>query len=135
MSCMMLTDKHIAAIVGIPCPITGPDNDETIEHKAGLLVAANFRAFSERYPDEKTREACGISDDDAKWRSTPAKAIELAKSMTAVELLKSCQCFEYQANEADDWKSSKARDIVEQAVNRVVGAMAGYDDAPWGLPY
>lgn len=50
-----------------------------------------------------------------------------------VEILKAIDCFEYQACETDDWRDSEAYAFCQALRSRMIDALPGYDDAPWGI--
>lgn len=133
MSCMMLTDNHFATIAGICSPMRGRASDDEIISIMGILKAQNQRAYDARYPGE------AVDDDDAELPAcdvSPAKAFDLARRASPVELLKTCQCYAYQAcDDEKGWPTSKARELIERAMANVTAAMPGYDDAPWGVPH
>lgn len=51
-----------------------------------------------------------------------------------VQILKACDCFEYQACEHCLWHSSQAKAFIDALRKRAVGDLDGYDNAYWGAP-
>ena len=51
-----------------------------------------------------------------------------------LQVIKSCDCYSYQANEHKGWKQSSAKMFVDTLRNRAIDALPGYDAAIWGSP-
>jgi hypothetical protein len=51
-----------------------------------------------------------------------------------VQVLKSCDCYEYQSCEHNGWPKSEAHAFIEALRARAWHSLAGYDDAKWGAP-
>lgn len=49
-----------------------------------------------------------------------------------VAVLKAVDCYEYQSCEHDGWHDSEARSFCEALRKRMIHALPGYDEAPWG---
>jgi hypothetical protein len=90
---------------------------------ADILLAGNIASLRARYPaDDDYRPDYAIT-----WR--PADAADLAP----VVVLKSAQCFNYQACEVDDYEASDCATIVRAIMTEAIRALDGYAEAPWGL--
>ena len=50
-----------------------------------------------------------------------------------VVILKLCANLDYQSCETPDWKTTKARALLEQIKDEAIRQLPGYEDAPWGL--
>ena len=50
------------------------------------------------------------------------------------QVLKSCDCYEYQACEHEAWPDSEARAIIDALRRKFVRQLQGYDAAEWGAP-
>jgi len=55
------------------------------------------------------------------------------RSLTPVEIIKLCGCYEYQACETPDWESTEAHAILEVIKSRAIRRLPGYDEASWDL--
>jgi len=51
-----------------------------------------------------------------------------------VQVLKACDCYEYQACEHQGWKDSEAHAFIQALRGRAIGALPGYEEAEWGAP-
>lgn len=51
--------------------------------------------------------------------------------LSAVNILKMCDCLEYQSCETDDYKQTKAYTLLQAIRGAAIRALPGYDDGPW----
>ena len=51
-----------------------------------------------------------------------------------VQVLKACDCYEYQACEHRGWEDSEAHAFIQALRERAYQALPGYDEAEWGAP-
>ncbi len=51
-----------------------------------------------------------------------------------VQVIKACDCYDYQSCEHDEWETSEAKTFTETLRRAAAHAVAGYDDAKWGAP-
>lgn len=56
-----------------------------------------------------------------------------ATPINPVVALKLCDCFDYQANETDDYRQTVAFALVEMIRGTATATLPGYTDAPWGM--
>ncbi len=52
----------------------------------------------------------------------------------AVQVLKACNCLEYQSCEHPGWEASEARAFIQALKDKAVRALPGYESARWGVP-
>jgi hypothetical protein len=98
------------------------------EEVGRLLLTENERSVYHRYPDSKAGNLPGrIGEDVSSYRFRFIHA-----PLPAVVVLKSCDCFDYQACETDDYETSLAHAIVHAIRKECIRALPGYDGAPWG---
>jgi len=107
---------------------TRPDASYVTPSELGrLLWEANAESIRARYPHDADMVGPGgacpwYEHRPAHWPYEP------------VQTLKSCDCFEYQACEAETWEASEAKAVI-QALRRAAGrALPGYEAADWGAP-
>lgn len=95
------------------------------------LLKENYRSVEHRYNDE--------SEDTWKMYKykDPGHTIthneKHYNSTDPMMVLKLISCLEYQSCETDDWRETPAYKILKGIENRLISALPGYDDAPWGL--
>ena len=51
-----------------------------------------------------------------------------------VEVLKACDCYEYQSCEHPGWATSEAHAYIEALRRHAWQSLVGYEDAEWGAP-
>lgn len=94
-----------------------------------ILLTENERSVNHRYPGSEPGDLPGsIGEDAATYRFRFLHCTPLP----AVVVLKSCDCFDYQACETDDYESSLAHTIIDAIRSAAIRALPGYEDAPWG---
>jgi hypothetical protein len=129
MSAWIVTTAHVAALVkwyrrngGAQMHLEGntPDYDERM---AGMLYAENVRSVNHRYPNHPPDEPIAFT-----WRMLKA-----APDLSAVEVVKSCQCLAYQSCECDDYKDTPAAKFNARILDHAISKLPGYDEAPWGI--
>ena len=54
-------------------------------------------------------------------------------SYEPLTVIKSAQCFAYQACEVGDWNTTPAHEMVESIIAIAIHRLPGYYDAPWGI--
>ena len=135
MSAWIVTKLHIAAMVkwyatakyGRECERDashycdlGPSWNE---RKAALLYAENVRSVNHRYPNHEPSEPVAFTE----------REIRTAPDLTPVQMLKACACLEYQSCETEDYRETEAYKLMKRMENAAIGALPGYEDAPWGI--
>jgi len=98
-----------------------------------MLWAENVKSVSYRYRDDETSELPGVVEeaeggfqygDHKPWSSSP---------ITPVQVLKACDCYEYQSCEHPEWKQSEAYAFIQALRERAIEALPGYDKAQWEI--
>lgn len=98
---------------------------DTDEYQAvgDVLRAANDLSVTEKY-----REPDAVGPQFAPMYVNP-----LGADARAVQVLKACDCYDYQACEVDDYDRSLAAKIVDSIRRMAIDALPGYEDAEWAL--
>lgn len=122
MSAWLCSEYHINAIVNA---VAGTEKDFK------MLVKENLRSLGARYPGR---------DFLAEWKADARvyKFCPTAPAVSLTQLVKACDCYDYQACETDDYKSTAAAAfvaIVREDALRNGGKSEGpeWDAAEWGL--
>lgn len=84
-----------------------------------ILVSENVRSVNARYNETSTPEPYV-------YRSVSFDSI------SAVNVLKSVQCLNYQSCETDDWETTLAYKICKGLESAAIAHLPGYRDAEWG---
>ena len=86
-----------------------------------ILVNQNYRSVNHRYNDMEI-------PPEYHWERYP-----LSK-LSAVQVIKACDCYAYQACEVDDWETTEAHKIIDTIRERAIDELPGMEEAEWGVP-
>jgi hypothetical protein len=105
----------------------------TVEKVLSELVGANLKSLSTRYPDTKADPAldfAGVQKDIFLRRCN----VEASRDwhVSPFEILKSCDCLDYQSCEFDEWTKSTAYKILASIRSSAYRKLDGYEGAQWG---
>jgi len=122
MSCFVVPDFHIDALVswavanGASAFIDGLDP----RGLAAELYLANCTAYRERYGE----------DPSENYIFTMRPEVH---AMPAVQILKACSCFDYQASSWSEYQGSTAQRAIERIRDHAITYVPGYRAASWTL--
>lgn len=110
-----------------------PDGDPaSAARAANMLWKENMQSVAHRYggpveelPGDRYVEG-GITKADV--------AAQAAIPFNAVQVLKACNCLEYQSCEHSGWEASEAHAFLQALKDKAVRALPGYEKAQWGAP-
>lgn len=92
------------------------------------LMQENERSVGTRYRDPG--DGSVIRDMAGDEHSDNYRYRFWSLPLTAVSVLKGCDCFDYQACETDDYEQSVAYAIIEGIRGHAIRRLTGYSDAP-----
>ena len=146
MSAFILNDYHISTLVtwaarrpGTPISVyhkdapahvyyEGTENESTshfftitregAQEIGQILLAQNARSVNARYKTEDAPDFVLVTG-----------RIDVG----AVQILKACSCYDYQACETDDYQGTYAAAIIESIRSHAIRCLDGYEDAEWEL--
>ena len=136
MSAFILQQTHITALVRYAIcghngtylqssgPISWYHNDgrrscittETAQRVGQILVDENYRSVNYRY--QETEQPYTYE-----YKPNPMRVWK------PVEIIKACNCYDYQACETEGYKNSEAHDIVHRIRELAILLLPGYDEA------
>jgi len=116
MSAYVVDDDHIDFLVSFA--IAARLSNEDPQTLGDRLLAQNTRSVNERYR---------ANDVNPSYRFT-----QFTGPMTSVEVLKACDCYDYQACETDDYDQTEAHELIAKIRSEAIRRLAGYSDAKWG---
>ena len=96
------------------------------------LVRANVISLATRYPDDADPVESFMGMSKAEFIQACQIEASRAWNVPVIEILKSCNCFEYQACEYDDWPKSTANKILNAIRKDCINKLPGYEEAQWG---
>jgi hypothetical protein len=109
-----------------------PGDLERTADVANMLWRENIASVSARYPNESSATLPGPCNEDCVIR--PADFPHSFGPFNPVQVIKSCDCYEYQSCEHDGWKTSEASAFISALRTAAQSALPGYDEAAWGAP-
>lgn len=123
MSCFIVPDYHIDILVSWAMAHKAPAffSGITPRELAQLLYAANVAAVKHRYGD---------SDDAGEHMFLHR---DETQHLQPVQIIKACDCLEYQCCDAPDWAASPAARALDVIRTEAVHHLPGYSDAAWCL--
>lgn len=98
-----------------------------------LLWQENIRSVSHRYPGESSATLPGTRGNDG-FVITEADIAAVFDRADPVQVIKSCDCYEYQSCEHDGWPDSEACAIITKLRREACNSLPGYHAAEWGAP-
>jgi hypothetical protein len=134
MSAFLVSQNHINAIVSFAAAHCGP----TDIAMAAVLTAENVRSLAYRYSDigEERALASSYVFEPVNLASLVEGKRKPAVAAIATQIVKACDCFDYQACETPDYETTQAARFVAMVRNRAL-AMGGkgkgtlYEAARW----
>ena len=129
MSAFIVNKKHIDALLTWAIKREQPiwfyhDGHRMIArdgaHYLGVvLTEANYRSVNYRYEERS--------------KAPQYVYTEYPRVLTPVEVLKACDCYDYQACEVADYRGSLAAAIVQAIRQRAIAELPGYEEAAWAI--
>jgi hypothetical protein len=122
MSCFVVPDFHIDALVSWAVANHAAAFIEGLDPRglAAELYLANCTAYRERYGE----------DPSENYIFTMRPEVH---AMPAVQVLKACNCFEYQASSWSEYQGSVAQRAIERIRDHAITYVPGYRAAAWTL--
>ena len=95
-----------------------------------MLWDENFRSVKYRYEDMPLDDLGGYCGE-SKYRFGGRGAFE---KYDPVQVIKACNCLDYQSCEHPEWKASEAHAFINALIARAICEIPGYEEAEWGAP-
>lgn len=138
MSAFLVSDKHIDEMLKFasahrPASFGHPrvyhDNTivmtlcmpDSLDEAGQELVNQNYKSLTARYKDDDAPHSY-------KYQQRPFSDV-----MSPVEVIKLCDCYNYQACETLDYYDTLAYSISKTIREAAIDALPGYDDASWSI--
>jgi hypothetical protein len=114
-----------------PLPNGGWDHVTLASAYADILYQENVRSVRYRYPDDKWDDLPGPRVKPVHCLVDPAELLITLPKFSIVQLLKFCNSLEYQSCETDDYKQTKAYELLCAIREELVRDLPGYEEAHW----
>jgi len=119
MSAFIVTHNHINAIVSF----AGQHNINGVAGReqatAELLLAENTRSVNYRYHGSEPVAAIVFVAQDP--------------TLSPIDVIKACDCLDYQSCETDDWRSTLAYQLLDSIQSDATSRLVGYANAAWEI--
>lgn len=128
MSCFIVSDNHLSAIIGYACRanlaagwvdgrhIYQPGQEQ---EACDLLYQANVRSFNARYKEYTDETSCLYN--------------AFAPKLLPIEVVKACDCLAYQCDEWTFFEGSPAERLIQDIRNAAIRRIPGYEAAKWSV--
>lgn len=108
------------------------DGARLAELYADILYDENLRSVGARYPNEGIDDLPGFDDKPDRIEIT---GYDMARPaylrLKPVDILKMCDCLEYQSCETDDYRKTLGFKLLNKIRSAAICDLPGYEDAPW----
>ena len=141
MSAFLCSAEHLSALVsyaathtrgGCSLPLLRSDDPRRktdADHTFGALLAANLQSLSARYGEKRGALEQWFHGEPGSYRLN----LQLLANRKAIDIVKLCDCFSYQACEYESWETSDAAKWINAVREHAIRHLPGYEEAPWGL--
>jgi hypothetical protein len=92
---------------------------DEINRIGNVLVFENYHSVNYRYNDHS-------EPFEYKWE-------RYTRSLTPIQIVKACDCLDYQSCETPDWKETEANTIIQSIRERAIREIPGYETASWEI--
>jgi hypothetical protein len=131
MSAFIVGNKHISAML---------QASQRIRYAGD---GASYRWNGQSYYFNGNRQEIGQKLVDENYRSVNHRygenerphefKMEYLPRFSAVQIIKACDCYNYQTCETPDWKETEAYAISQALRERAIDLLPGYDEAEWAI--
>jgi len=98
---------------------------------ADVLYKENIRSVGHRYPGDTLESMPGLINKPEHIEISHNDMTLAVYRLKPVQLLKMCDCLEYQSCETDDYRETVAFRLLNAIRRAGIRALAGYEEAPW----
>lgn len=114
MSAFIVSKKHIDAML---TPLQSDNSDDELSKMGNTLWQENYKSVNWRYRENEVAPEYQFTSN----------------AQGNVQVLKLCNCYDYQSCETDTYEDSEAYKIVNTIRKIVSSSLDGYDEAKWAL--
>ena len=136
MSAFIVSDSHLdylcAALVAYQVSV--PWDDGTFRRSHDPRDDADLQAMRDAL------EAENVTSVNYRYRISPGESVahrravrHVNRPIDPVQVMKACQCLEYQSCEHPGWPDSFAKRVLEFLNSAAINRLPGYDKADWAI--
>ena len=124
MSCFIVSDEHISAILGAAHALHRRHRITHYPDSTGqLLLDENVKSWECRYGSHKDPRPSKFVLCEDLYRNPPE----------CIAVLKLIKSLKYQSSNHQGWRDSVARATLEEITDALVTALPGYTESPWSI--
>jgi len=128
MSAFVCSKNHIAAVASYAVAKkvwlgNASAKDSDFKSIYETLARANVASVCYRYGDDKPENYRDV------LRAPKLSAVQ----HSAIQIVKLCDCLDYQSCETDGWRSSDACKLLSRIRDAAINSLPLYDDAEWAI--
>lgn len=96
------------------------DKDLSGDELGQILVNENYRSVNHRYRERSEAERYSFR--------------EYTGPLHAIQVIKACNCLDYQSCENNDYRQTQAATIINEIRKTACTKLPGYNEGVWGVP-
>lgn len=104
---------------------------EQAQRVGQMLWDENIKSVQARYPRDAVAKLPGTVDCGYEYPKQGEPRFDI---FDPVQVIKACDCFDYQSCEHEGWVTSEAKAYIDALRHHAWSALPGYDGAAWGAP-
>jgi len=131
MSAFIVSDKHIAAMVNSMVPHYPGDGKSYYWDGETRYFGGNSQEIGQKLWDQNYRSVNARYNE--KTETPVYRGASIGRSLSPIEIVKACHCYNYQSCEATDWEHTEAYAISEAIEASAVRRISGYEEADWAI--
>lgn len=109
----------------------GRPDAEIATYYANIMYCENIRSVQVRYPSDSFENLPGPCEKAELLTVTNRDVCELAGMLKPIDIIKMCDCLEYQSCESDDWQTTLAYRLLLRIRRAAWHSIPEYENAPW----
>lgn len=121
MSCFVCSDKHLNVLVSFLDAKDGFNVSRCAQEALDNLARINLAAVNYRY------------DENTEFKPIKYKGSAQWTEYSPVQILKLCDCYEYQSDGHPEWDQTVAPKLIWQIRSRAIDCLPGYKEAKWSI--
>lgn len=120
MSCFVCSDRHLQVLVSFLDAKEGLYGT-TAQEALDNLGRVNLAAINHRYAGD-------LEFEPSKYKGSAQWTM-----FSPVQILKLCDCYEYQADGHPEWDLTAAPHLINRIRSRAIDSLPGYKEAEWSI--
>ena len=133
MSAFVVNNHHINAMLQATAPAYHGDRSTYYWQGSRHPIAGNQQEVGQKLVKENTRSVNHRYHTDTE--AYRFEWLPFLPPFSAVQIIKACNCYDYQSCETPEWKETEAYAIMTTLRERAIRSLPGYEEAAWEVCY